>query len=59
MVFNQFWRGREAMESGTTGSGLGLAIVKAIVKAHRGRIELRSPPGGGASFHVFLPRSKA
>ena len=58
-LFEKFWRGKDAIESGTSGSGLGLTIVEAIVKAHRGRIEFKSPPGGGASFHVFLPRAKA
>ncbi len=57
-VFEKFWRGRDAIESGTVGSGLGLAIVRGIVKAHRGRIEVRSPSSGGTSFHVFLPRCK-
>jgi signal transduction histidine kinase len=37
------------------GSGLGLAIVKAVVDAHHGRIEVASPPGGGAVFTVVLP----
>jgi two-component system phosphate regulon sensor histidine kinase PhoR len=58
-VFDKFWRGRDAVESGTVGSGLGLAIVRGIVKAHRGRIELHSPSGGGTAFHVYFPRSKS
>jgi signal transduction histidine kinase len=58
-VFEKFWRGQSAQESGTAGSGLGLSIVQSIVRAHRGRIELRSPKDGGAEFHVFLPRTKA
>jgi signal transduction histidine kinase len=38
------------------GTGLGLAICKKIVEAHDGRIEVHSPPGGGARFTVILPR---
>ncbi len=57
-VFEKFWRGRDAIESGTIGSGLGLAIVRGIIKAHHGRIEVKSAPGGGTSFHVFLPRCR-
>ena len=58
LVFQKFWRGKSAIESGTRGSGLGLAIVRAIVKNHGGRIELRCPAAGGTAFHVFLPRAR-
>jgi signal transduction histidine kinase len=37
------------------GSGLGLAIVAQVVRAHQGRIEVGSPPGGGAEFTVWFP----
>lgn len=40
------------------GSGLGLAIVFSIVKQHRGWIVCENAPGGGASFDIFLPRSR-
>lgn len=36
-------------------SGLGLTIVEGYVRAHDGRIELASTPGGGATIRVFLP----
>lgn len=38
------------------GTGLGLAVVKRIVEEHRGRVEVTSPPGGGATVSVWLPR---
>lgn len=37
------------------GNGLGLAVVQAVVRAHRGEIELQSQPGAGAHFIVRLP----
>ncbi|MDD3815878.1 MAG: ATP-binding protein [Desulfocapsaceae bacterium] len=41
------------------GTGLGLAIVKKIVEAHDGRLDFQSNPGGGVTFSVSLPLSKA
>lgn len=38
------------------GSGLGLAIAQGLVELHGGRIWAESGPGGGAAFHVVLPR---
>jgi C4-dicarboxylate-specific signal transduction histidine kinase len=43
----------------TTGTGLGLAIASRIITAHRGRLTLTNPPGGGAVFTVTLPPPEA
>ena len=37
------------------GSGLGLSIAHGIVEEHDGWIEVKSEPGKGAAFAVFLP----
>ena len=37
------------------GTGLGLSICYGIVEDHRGRLEVESQPGLGATFRVFLP----
>jgi two-component system phosphate regulon sensor histidine kinase PhoR len=58
-IFEQFERGEAGAASGHRGSGLGLAIVRAVVRAHHGRIELRSLPGEGAEFRIRLPRHRA
>jgi signal transduction histidine kinase len=39
------------------GTGLGLFVSEAIVRAHRGRIEVASVPGEGSTFTVCLARS--
>ncbi len=39
------------------GTGLGLSTVFAIVGRAGGYIEVDSQPGGGTSFHVYLPQS--
>jgi PAS domain S-box-containing protein len=37
------------------GTGLGLATVYGIIQQHQGWIEVRSQPGTGTQFSVFLP----
>lgn len=37
------------------GTGLGLAIVHKIVEAHQGTIKVRSTPGKGTVFAIFIP----
>jgi PAS domain S-box-containing protein len=37
------------------GSGLGLAVVQGIVAAHGGVVRVRSQPGRGSDFDVWLP----
>jgi PAS domain S-box-containing protein len=40
------------------GTGLGLATVYGIVKQNDGYIELRTAPGQGAAFSLYLPRHR-
>ena len=56
-IFEQFSRGRAAHESGAPGVGLGLSFVRAIVRGHRGRIDLQSGDGATA-FRIRLKRRR-
>lgn len=53
-VFERFARGDSSRSRREGSTGLGLAIVAAVVKAHRGTIEVNSSPGA-TEFVVTLP----
>ncbi len=53
-LFERFYRARPAGNRNVTGTGLGLAITRSIVELHGGRILVRSAPGQGSTFAVFL-----
>ncbi|WP_338847577.1 ATP-binding protein [Massilia sp. W12] len=37
------------------GSGLGLSIAFGIIEKHGGRLNVRSSPGAGSCFQLYLP----
>jgi signal transduction histidine kinase/DNA-binding response OmpR family regulator/putative methionine-R-sulfoxide reductase with GAF domain len=39
----------------STGTGLGLSVVERIIKAHNGKIEVKSKVGRGSTFIINLP----
>ncbi len=54
-LFDRFFRGQTAVDSGVSGTGLGLAICKEIVDRYKGKIEVESMPGAGSRFTIWLP----
>ncbi len=53
-IFGRFFRGRR--HSDIPGAGIGLYIARDIVSREGGYIRLRSKPGEGSEFTVFLPK---
>jgi two-component system phosphate regulon sensor histidine kinase PhoR len=49
--------GQDAAAHAPQGTGMGLAVVDLIVRAHRGRVDVQSQPGQGATFRLRVPRS--
>jgi signal transduction histidine kinase len=52
-LFEPFFTGRQG------GTGLGLSTAWEIVQAHGGTIDVRSAPGEGSSFQIWLPAMRA
>jgi two-component system OmpR family sensor kinase len=58
-IFEPFYRADPSRSRDSGGAGLGLSIVAAVVDAHGGSVKVSETPGGGATFEVELPISKA
>ncbi|HSQ02490.1 MAG TPA: ATP-binding protein, partial [Burkholderiales bacterium] len=54
-IFDRFYRVDVSRARDSGGLGLGLPIVKGIIEAHHGQVSVRSKPGQGCVFNVFLP----
>ncbi|MCJ7513472.1 MAG: sensor histidine kinase, partial [Anaerolineales bacterium] len=54
-IFERFYRGKTAQQTGEPGTGLGLPISRQIVERHGGRIEASSTEAEGTTFTVWLP----
>lgn len=57
-AFLSFRRGRIDDHHDIAGSGIGLTVTQRVVELHRGTIEVRSRPGAGTAFTVWLPNDR-
>ena len=54
-IFEPFYRGQKVLASSTSGAGLGLSLVERHLRAHHGRVTVRSSPKDGTAFTLHLP----
>jgi signal transduction histidine kinase len=52
-IWDRLYRGDQSRSQ--KGLGLGLSLVRAIIRAHKGQVEVSSEPGKGSLFTVILP----
>jgi signal transduction histidine kinase len=57
-LWQEFFRARNAKQSGISGTGLGLSIVKQLVEQFGGTISAESVEGKGSTFTIILPLEK-
>jgi signal transduction histidine kinase/CheY-like chemotaxis protein/ligand-binding sensor domain-containing protein len=57
-LFQEFFRGENAINSKVGGTGIGLLLVKNYVTLHNGSITLKSQENFGTTFEVVVPYRK-
>jgi PAS domain S-box-containing protein len=54
-IFDPFFTTKQLHQ----GTGLGLSTVMAILKSHGGMVKVRTEPGQGTTFRIYLPANEA
>lgn len=55
LIFNRFYRANSAVDQHISGIGLGLYVAMQIVKAHHGRMWVKSTENKGSTFFLSIP----
>jgi two-component system phosphate regulon sensor histidine kinase PhoR len=58
-IFERFYRVDKSRKYERSGTGLGLSIVKNLTQSQGGEVQLRSRPGEGSVFEIYLPCQSA
>jgi PAS domain S-box-containing protein len=58
LIFNRFYRANSAIDHHISGIGLGLYVAMQIIKAHHGKMWVKSAKGKGSTFYLSIPMKK-
>jgi signal transduction histidine kinase len=54
-IFIEFYQTEDGRRARRGGTGLGLSLTRNFVELHHGKIEVKSTPGKGSTFTLYLP----
>ena len=54
-IFDEFYQTEHGRRSRKGGTGLGLSLTRNFVELHHGTIDVKSSPGRGSCFTLYLP----